>query len=225
MAADDGSMRVHWGVKAFVLFHMAVVFSWSMPALTLDKEEAYLSKPLGERLATPVDGWLVVNRRLRADPWPLFKELPAEGLKVRSPTSYYLLSTGLWQGWDMFAPNPADTDVWVDSVVTFEDGSEKIIDLRRIYTLSIPEKYIQERFRKFRERFSDDANGWKWPHAAYRFALEAKRATGKEPVRVALRRHWQEIRPPGQETPSEYETYTFYETLIDAQTFEEMEAL
>lgn len=210
MASVEQKVQVHWAVKAFVFAHMFLVFTWAMPHFSPEKSAEFRQQPVGEQISRPVDMWVVYNRD-----W--FKN-------TNSPTSFYLTSTGLWQSWDMFAPNPADTDVYVDAVVTFQDGSEETYSFERIYDMPIPQKYVQERYRKFREYLSDDYYSYKWPRTAMRMALLAKRDKGKVPSLVVLRRHWMQIQPPGKEQWKEYNSFEFFRRFITAEELEKFEA-
>lgn len=199
--------KVNIFVKIFVLFHAFMIFAWSLPDLPPERQQV-VKESEGKGVANPVD-WVLMRNRETIKNWD-------------NPMSLYLVSTGLWQSWNMFAPNPASTDVWMDAVVTYADGSEDIQKFPRMYELPIPEKYVKERFRKYRENLTDDGYGYKWPHTSYRMALEAYRRTGKEPARIVLRRHFMEIAPEGKEQPKEYKVYDFYETAIDFDYMMEM---
>lgn len=209
MAKESVNPRVHWAVKAFVLLHIVLITSWSLPHLQGDQVQAYNQKPIGQKLLSPGNAILIANQNFMSD-W--------------NPLRLYLMSTGLWQGWDMFAPNPADTDVYVQATVTFTDGSDTTFTMHRIKDLPIFQKFVDERFRKYREHLSNDTDRWKWPQTALRFALVAKEQTGKEPTKVVLTRKWQPIQPPGKETPESYNSYDFYTTFIDPGQLKKLEA-
>src|SRR5882762_5427021 len=94
-------------LKAYVLFHMAVILSWALPkpAPAIANGASHFS-----------DFMLAWN----------------EEWKYKSPTKYYLLSTGLWQYWDMFSPNPSNLDIWWDSIVTYRSGKEAVVPYPRM---------------------------------------------------------------------------------------------
>ena len=207
MASEERKIRVHWAVKLFVLVHVVLVFTWSMPNLTGEKNDAFLAQPIEEQIKQPIDMWVVYNH-----------------IHVKNSstvTSPYLISTGLWQSWNMFAPNPSDTDVYIEATIKYEDGTEEIRSFYRIYDMPIPQKYVFERYRKYREYLSDDYYRWKWPQTAMRMALEARRETGKEPELVVLTRYWNRTESPDEEQSDEYNAYDFYRRYV---TDEELDA-
>jgi hypothetical protein len=98
---------------------------------------------------------------------------------------------GLWQGWDMFAPNPRDEDVFVSTEIYFADGTQKTSIVTKMSNFSYLERYQKERWRKF---FNDnlrlDSNKAMWNAAAEWFAREASLENGHPVARVELVRHW-----------------------------------
>lgn len=192
---------VHWAVKAFVLFHMVLVTGWALPRVSGDRIAQIQSGQAKPESALVIDKGLILNSWIFQS-----RELPF---------SMYLTSTGLWQGWDMFSPNPSSTDVYITANVTMEDGTVFTHDFNRIKPLSYDKKFIYERFRKYRERLSGDDMSWKWPQTANWFALQALKSTGKSPVKVEMTRHWMEISGPGKPIATSYNSYMFFETFVD----------
>lgn len=196
---------VKWWIKVLVLFHMFAITFWSLPDPP-DRLKIWSDNPDSPLLskARPPTGtqWVLVKNRQ----W--FK---------RSNLHYYLTSTGFWQYWDMFAPNPSNIDVWVDAEIDYEDGTSGIRRYPRMYDLSIPEKYLKERYRKFLERAHLEENRWLWPTFAQRMALEAFEATGKMPREVRLRRHWRRIPDPARraELQEDYNVFIYYTHIVD----------
>lgn len=191
--------RVHPGVKAFVLFHMVMITSWSLP----DPPPAIQN---GTMPATPAN---VVTH------FPDFLLLGNEQFK-RLPTRYYLLSTGLWQYWNMFAPNPANTDFWWDAIVTYQSGKVAIMPYPRMKDLGLFEKYFKERYRKYLERMNTDAtDNWKRPTFAQRMALLAYRDPQDPPVRVQLRRHYRVMEGMDKPVPEKYTEYILFDYVVD----------
>ncbi|HRF59027.1 MAG TPA: hypothetical protein PLH94_03825 [Fimbriimonadaceae bacterium] len=190
-------------IKILVLFHAFAILSWSLPDvprsfrvyLTPDVPPALLDqaqKPIG------TDWLLIWNAKLH-----------------QTPFQYYLMSTGFWQSWDMFAPNPANTDVWVDAKITFRDGTERLYPYPRMKSLSIPVKYFKERYRKFLERAHVDDNAWLRPRFAQRIALEAFEDPQNPPTRVVLRRHFRKVLPPHRVTPDGYTVVEYFDYPVD----------
>lgn len=197
MAEEPKKRSVHWGVQAFVLFHVFAITSWSLP------------KP-PERVTQ--EGATFALRDA-----PNYLLLYNEEHVKQSPMKYYLQSTGLWQYWDMFSPNPANTDVWMDAVVTYEDGAQFQYRYPRMKDLPIHEKYIKERYRKFVENAHLDKNSYKWPPIAQRVAYLSYRGDDNLPLMVELRRHFKVIEAPGEEQPAEHSTYSFYYYMVDQE--------
>lgn len=193
VADQAPTRRVNPIVKILVFFHIFMIASWSTPK-PADAIINGVAPPQGEE-------WLLyLNQRY---------------VKQNDLLNNYLTFTGLWQGWDMFAPNPADTDLWLSAEVTYRDGSKAPAHFPRIKNLSIPAKYFKERYRKYYERANQDDNAWLWPSLAQRLAFESDNDPSNPPVSIALTRHWRKAKPPGQVTPEAYLTYTFYEQPID----------
>ncbi|MBS1708646.1 MAG: hypothetical protein JSS65_07990 [Armatimonadetes bacterium] len=205
MDAPAPKRTVHPAIKVFVGFHALMVFMWTTPHPTLAAQQQFHKNTAVENLMRPKDSLLVFNEEM----------LKGEMLGPEKPLGKYMMVTGLWQWWDMFAPNPADIDVYIDAEMEYADGTVAIHKYPRMYELPIPMKYFKERYRKYRERLSDDSYSWKWSHTAQRLALENYRATGKEPVRVRLWRHWMQVAPIGQPQPSEYSGYMFWDYQVD----------
>lgn len=108
-----------------------------------------------------------------------------------SPEAIYVLSTGVWQSWDMFSPNPANTDLWCDAKVTFKDGSHIVYQYPRIYNLPLLIKYPKERFRKFYEHANSDER--LWPYFARAIAFQVYKSENNPPIEVILTRHFYQI--------------------------------
>lgn len=196
-----GRRGVHWAVKAGVLVYGFLVLTRTMP---VPEAEVYARVDSGQ-----VAGLQAAQERL----------LVANMRTVRSPDfPVHLIqeTTGLWQYWDMFAPNPARIDFYLDAVVRYSDGSEAVVAYPRMRGMGVAQKYVYERYRKYSERLSDN-EAWKWPDTAYWFALRGWSEEGNPPVKVVLRRHFREVQPIGTPQLSEYTTAAFYEALIDAE--------
>lgn len=194
MAENPEKRTVHWGVQAFVLFHIFAITSWSLPK--------------------PPDRELV---GLRDAPNKIL--LYNQQHVITSPMKYYLESTGLWQYWNMFSPNPANTDVWMDAVVTYEDGVQLQYRYPRMKDLQVRKKYFEmytkERYRKFVESAHMDKNSYKWPAIAQRVAYLSYQDADNLPVMVELRRHFKIVQAPGEEQPEGHTTYSFYFYMVD----------
>lgn len=138
-------------------------------------------------------------------------------MKYKAPIDHffesYMYFTGLWQGWDMFAPNPRSTLLRMDASVYFQDGSRKIWEFPQMEKLSLFERFQKERFRKWAHdnvRLDNSSGLWK-PTGEY-IARQFKDPLN--PVtRVELSRYWYElkIQDEGRKIASnEWQHFMFY---------------
>lgn len=202
--AQTEDKRVHPLVCAFVIFNVLMVTLYALP------------KP------SPA----VVNNEVDAHGSDIFLKWNDAKLKTNPVMENYLYTTGLWQYWDMFAPNPAQVDIWCDAEVIFFDGSHVTYQYPRMKALPLGQKYLMERYRKFYERvnLSDPAhgsdNGWLWATFAQHIALVNASDPKNPPVRIGLTRHYQDWQglgnPNKQPTPEPpYGSTTFYWHIVD----------
>lgn len=184
-------------VKLFVAFHLVAITVWALP----DPPKETLE---GKRKAFGTENILVWNR---------------ENAKAFQPIPLYLLTTGFWQYWDMFSPNPAQIDIWCDAQVVYKDGSTKHYQYPRIALLPLEMKFLKERYRKFYERVNQDQYSYLWPPFAQRIA-HLMDDPNNPPVEVLLTRHWLQVVPPGVKQPTEYNHYTYYDYAVDQKKLE-----
>src|SRR5579862_7446895 len=199
-----------WWIKLLVLFHVVCITVWCCPQ-PLPEIESGKVKPFGS-------DWIIFwnQKYLKGDlnlasdtSWP--GPVPSWTQQyISDPIQLYLFTTGTWQYWDMFAPNPANMDWWMDAVVTYRDGSKKVYQYPRMYLLSLPEKYVKERYRKFFERAHVDDYQYLFPPVAQRIALLNYNDPRNPPVKVALRRHWLGIEAAGTPQPTTYNSYNYF---------------
>ena len=186
-AASPTKKAVSPWIKAAVLFHVVAIVAWSLPrpraAIINDRSQAFGS-----------DNLLLWGNDLR-------------GL---APITVYCQTTGSWQYWDMFAPDPSNTDFWADAVVELRDGTKEIVSYPRIYALNLGDKYMKERFRKFFERAGDQNHAYLWPTFAIQMARKASHSADNPPVAVTLQRHSLRITPPHQAQPTEYTVERYF---------------
>lgn len=187
-------------VKLFVAFHVIGITVWALP----NPRPAVMNESV-EPWGT--DWFLYYNWQLK-----------------NTPIKYYSISVGNWQYWDMFAPNPANTDIWGDAEVTYQDGTVKDYVYTRIYDLPLHSKYVRERFRKFFERVGDGRFAFLWKPFSERIALEMDTMPGNPPVQVVLRKHYQKLRGPGKE-PDPYVTERFYVHQVDQERLKQMKEI
>ncbi len=180
------------------------------------RDESSLPKP-GSRGSHPPSS----IRRLLASAFILWQLgatavwlLPPSALQQRlvPMVRRYMVFTGSAQNWHMFAPNPANVDEYLTTVVTYRDGTRKTWMFPRMHDLGYLQRYQKERFRKMFEYAHKDAHKELWPSLARYAALEANLDPATNPVAaVALVRHWQSVPPPGVPLPP-YKPFLFYRT-------------
>ena len=151
--------RVSIWVKAWVIFHCVAIFVWATP-----------NPPQGY---SPQNPWA-----LRTDGFQNFAQSLNDGYRVftrdvlkNSPIKQYVQCTSFWQYWDMFAPNPADTDCYGDAIVEYKDGSHYLYAYPRMHDLNLFDRYVNERYRKFFERACTQEFGYTWTQFGQYVAL------------------------------------------------------
>lgn len=186
---------VHWAVKVWLAFHLFMMVAWSLP---MGNPEVRL----GEKPAGTFDRlWIANDQYVR-----------------ESPLNNYMTRTGLWQYWDMFAPNPLSVDYYIDAVVQHADGTLTENNFPRIATMPMWQKYPYERFRKFTERLHPRENQFLWPDAAYRVALHEATDPKNPPVKVTLMFYFRQVGPPGNDPDVDrYIPQTLYVLVVDQQ--------
>lgn len=195
---------VHWAIKAWLALHVLLIFSRSVP-LPTEAEQQAVADGNGTGIGSTI------------------KTLNLQVLRNRDyGAPYYTESLGFWQYWDMFAPNPAQEDIWLDAEVLFADGTTQIVPYPRMKTMGLFEKFLKERYRKYGERLNNPNYSWKWPHTAHWFAAQAWTDPNNPPVRVNIRRHFHRIEAPPAPLPTDHQTYVFYTASIDQHRMEAM---
>src|SRR5690242_15209139 len=89
--------------------------------------------------------------------WAVPSESPLANA-CRSFVRPYVLWAGLFQKWQMFAPNPMRLDNFVLATVTFRDGSSTVWPFPRMENLGLIQRYEKERYRKYAELLRLDTN-------------------------------------------------------------------
>jgi hypothetical protein len=193
--SGDQIKRVHPLVVAFVVYHVITITLGALPKPS-EQVLSGLVEPRGS------DSILKYNH---------------EVIRQHPLVYGYLDSTGFWQYWDMFAPNPVQVDLWMDAEVVYKDGTRTIFSYPRMFTEPLVQKYIKERYRKLYERIDQEKYSFLWSPAAQRIAyLNADNPTNP-PLLVNLRRHFQFIKR--HETPSApqapYTMYKYYTHVVN----------
>lgn len=131
----------------------------------------------------------------------------------------YLVWSGLFQSWDMFGPSPKSINSYVDAVVTHADGRVTTWSFPRMEQLSLTDRYLKERYRKFVENVKEDMYSAMWPDVALHVARLNNGSGGSRVTGVFLVRHWSNIvlRPDGQYTPAPWNSYRFFAYPVNAE--------
>lgn len=115
---------------------------------------------------------------------------------------------GLHQPWDVFAPDPVHSETVFEAAVTFSDGSSATW---RPPHASAVFAYRSHRWELWQDRLVEDEYSPWWEETA-RWIAEQYDGGRRQPVRVALRRRWSLLPPPGVDPRlrawSEFEFYT-----------------
>lgn len=185
--------QVRWPVKVWWYFHAIFILFYTFP----QAPPAVLS---GKAQGAPIDEFLAASDRVTR----------------LSPLRYYMLSTGLWQYWDMFAPDPLSVDGYMSANVRYADGTITTEgNYPRIAAMPIPQKYVSERYRKFLERSASNSTAYMWPILAQRIALNATKDPNNPVIEVQLVRHFRAVGPPGQDPDAgKFKEYVFYTYVV-----------
>ena len=132
--------------------------------------------------------WLVPNQ------WAIVQLLVPQD--NAGPIRPYLMGTGFQQTWQMFSPNPANSDLFLTAQVTYRDGQQRTFAFPRTKDMGWAERYRRERWRKLEEVANGDAS--LWPALAGYAVRTLPHAPGNPPVFVTLTRHARPVPPPGE---------------------------
>jgi hypothetical protein len=127
----------------------------------------------------------------------------------------YMLWTGLYQSWDMFAPNPKSINSYIKAVVFTQDRHMKVWTFPRMEELSFRERYPKERYRKFAEMLPDQKNEALWPGVAAHVARLFNNPIDP-PDKVVLIEFRADIKPGADESSAPVpEPNVFYEGYVE----------
>jgi hypothetical protein len=134
---------------------------------------------------------------------------------VREIVRPYMVWSGLFQTWDMFAPNPKSINSYIKAVVITENRHMKVWTFPRMEELSFWERYRKERYRKFEEALQDQQNEVLWPDVATHIARLLK-SPGDLPDKVLLIQFRADIKPGADESAgSAPQPHILYEGYVD----------
>src|ERR1700683_1454480 len=106
----------------------------------------------------------------------------------------YFVWSGLFQTWDMFAPNPKSANTYMEAIILYKDRSSQLWTFPRMENLSLTQRYIKERYRKYEDNLQNNDNSELWPDAARRVArLNSDAANPAQSVLLVVR--WSDIIP------------------------------
>lgn len=91
-------------------------------------------------------------------------------VKVRGLVWPYFLWTGLFQRWDMFAPDPPAVNSYIKTVVISQDRHMHVWSFPRMEELGLGERFRKERYRKFSDVLPQPQMAPLWPDVARRVA-------------------------------------------------------
>lgn len=111
----------------------------------------------------------------------------------------YFVWSGLFQAWDMFSPSPKSANLYLESVVIYQDGSTQLWSFPRMELLSLRESAFKERYRKYEENLANGENSDLWPDAA-RHIARLNSGPSNPVQRVMLVARWSAIIPRTDES-------------------------
>jgi hypothetical protein len=127
----------------------------------------------------------------------------------------YMLWSGLYQSWDMFAPNPKSIRSYIKAVVITQDRHMKVWTFPRMEELSFGDRYAKERYRKFAEMLPDQKNEALWPGVAAHVARLFKSPTDP-PDKIVLIEFRADIKPGADPSdPPVFKPNIFYEGYVE----------
>lgn len=143
--------------------------------------------------------------------WAVPLETPLVA-RFRTLIRPYMLWSGLFQAWDMFAPGPRSINAYIQGVVITHDGRLHTWKFPRMEQLGIAQRYYKERYRKFEENLPEKQNAAILPDVA-RHLARMYRNPSNPPEIVMLVRYWSDITPPsdGEYHPGPERANIFYE--------------
>ena len=127
----------------------------------------------------------------------------------------YLTITSTHQNWNMFAPNPIRSDIWVEARIEYDTGESRTISFARGSRLPQWDRVLAERFRKYVEVAHQEQNAFLWPSLALYIANSHYAINSDIPVKVSLFRHTRFPPSPGEDGFKELEPFLFFETPIN----------
>lgn len=114
----------------------------------------------------------------------------------------YMRATAFAQSWNMFAPNPDKTDVYLEARIAYADGERRSWFFPRMAQMGFARRYQEERWRKMVE-VATHGNALAVGPALAHYAARVNYADAQNPpVSVELVQHTRTVPPPGHPMPS-----------------------
>lgn len=134
---------------------------------------------------------------------------------VNEMTRPYLLWTGLFQSWDMFAPDPIKTNTYVKAVVITQNHHVHVWSFPRMDQLGFGQRYQKERYRKFVEDMLREQNAALLPDVVKHIA-RFYNDPADPPQKVLLIKFDSDI-TPGSKNEREPRPTDFYDDYIEPE--------
>jgi hypothetical protein len=128
----------------------------------------------------------------------------------------YVLWTGLFQRWDMFAPDPPTINSYIKTVVISQDRHMRVWSFPRMEELSVAERFRKERYRKFSDVLPQPQMARLWPDVARRVAGQFDHQPGA--LDKVLLIDFQSEIVPGAMTDPPLTPGIFYEDYVHPET-------
>jgi hypothetical protein len=141
---------------------------------------------------------------------------PAPIVEIRGLLWPYVLWTGLFQRWDMFAPDPPTINSYIKAVVIDQDRHIHVWPFPRMEELPLGERFQKERYRKFADVLPQPQMAPLWPYVARRIAGQFDGQAGALD-KVMLIDFQSEI-TPGVATEQPFRPTIFYEDYVHPET-------
>ena len=148
------------------------------------------------RLLRVVTSAFVLFNLLAIVSWSVPIESPLI-LAMRGWFQPYMRWSGLFQSWNMFAPNPRSINAYVEAAVITRNGTVRNWKFPRMEQLSVSERFVKERYRKFVENLPEQKYSAIWPDVARHIARSCKDSSNPPEI-VMLIRYWTDIQPPAK---------------------------
>ncbi len=115
---------------------------------------------------------------------------------VRWAVRPYFELTGLYQTWNLFAPDPQRSSFWLQAEISFSDGSKTMWEPPRNESLGYFDRYCKWRYRKWGGNMQSARNFRLWPDTARYIARQY--SSGPQHIsEVKLVRYWTDTPPIG----------------------------